>query len=171
MVALEHARVGGDDEVGHEVDDVAAGKVFSGLVSLGEAAHEVFEDAAHFDLGYLIGTEVALTAAEVLDDLVQHAAVGHRADFVVEFHAGLEENVLHVLGKALEVVCEVLFYACWVGKQGLPREGGRIIEVVTRGAAQESVAYVEPCGPFGGLEHLLVRGQQAVVEALHDGHG
>lgn len=34
VVALEHARVGGDDEVGHEIDDVAAGEVLSGLVGL-----------------------------------------------------------------------------------------------------------------------------------------
>ena len=171
VVALEHARVGGDDEVGHEIDDVAAGEVLSGLVGLGEAAHEVLEDAAHLDLGHFTGAEVALAAAEVLYDLVQHSAVRHRADLVIELHAGLEEDVLHVLGKALEIVCEVLFYACWVGKQGLPREGGRVVEVVARGAAQESVAYVELCSPVGGLEHLLVRGQQAVVEALHDGHG
>ena len=75
-------RVGGDGEVGHEMDDVAAGEVLAVLVVLGGAAHAILEDVAHVvahvDLGHPGRGRGRPCAAEAGDDLVRQPVRRHR---------------------------------------------------------------------------------------------
>ena len=57
MIAIEHVRIGGNEKIGHEVNDVARREVGSRIlvVRLGEALRQVLEDIAHIDRFDLLG--------------------------------------------------------------------------------------------------------------------
>ena len=78
VVAVKHVRVGLNEQVGHEVHDVAAREVGAGVlvVGLGEALDEVLEDVAHVHGADLVGRHVRLRLAEVADHLVEQGASG-----------------------------------------------------------------------------------------------
>ena len=173
VVAVKHVRVGLDEQVGHEVHDVAAGKVRARVlvVGLGEALDEVLEDVAHVHGADLVGRHVRLRLAEVADHLVEQRGiwVGEAFDLVVELHA--REDILHVVREPVDVVLEVALDVLRVGLERLEGEFRGVVEGVAGGIAQKAVLDIEGFDPLRGVENLLVSGQKAVVEALDDGHG
>ena len=172
-LAVEDVGIGLDEQVGHEVDDVAAGKVRARVlvVGLGEALDEVLEDVAHVHRGDLVGRHVRLGLAEVADYLVEQRGVrvGQTLDLVGELHTG--QDVLDVLGEAVDVVAEVVLDVFRVGLQGLERELGRVVEGEARGVAEEPVLDGKVLVLLVGGEDGVVGGRQAVVEALDHRHG
>ena len=57
----------------HQVDDVAGGEVCSGMfvVTLRELSHQFFEDIAHIHRTYLVCTQIGFLCAEFLDDQIE----------------------------------------------------------------------------------------------------
>ena len=121
VVAVKHVWVGLDEQVGHEVHDVAAGKVRARVlvVGLGEALDEVLEDVAHVHGADLVGRHVRLRLAEVADHLVEQEGVrvAEALHLVGKLHA--REDVLHVVREPVEVVLEVVLDVVRVCLEGL----------------------------------------------------
>ena len=172
MVAIEHVGVRRDEQVRHEVHDVARGEVRTGVlvVGLGEPLDEVLEDVAHVDRLDLVGRHVRLRGAEVLDDLVQQGriGVGEPLDLVDDLHA--RQDVLHIVGEAIEVVLEVLLDVLGISLQRLEGELRSVVEGVPRGFSEEAVLDSEALVLLDRLLHSVVRWRQTVMEALDDCH-
>ena len=110
---------GPEDQVGHQLDDVARGEMFAGLlvVLLAEAADQLLEDGAHavvVEPGQAhvaggvedrVGAEVDGGVEELVDEIAERVGLDQGRDLVVE--AELFEDLLHVFGKTGEVVFEV----------------------------------------------------------------
>ena len=88
---VEYVGVRLDEQIGHEIHDVAAREVGAGVlvIRLGKALDEVFENVAHVYRFDLAGRHVGLRLAEVADDLVEQRGVrvGEAFDLVGELHA------------------------------------------------------------------------------------
>lgn len=107
-VAVEYMRVGLNEQVGHEIHNVAAREVGAGVlvVRLREALNEVLEDVAHVHSFDLVGRHVSLRLAEVTDNLVEQwcVRIGKALDLVGELHA--RQDVLHVVREPVDVVLD-----------------------------------------------------------------
>ena len=122
----------GQQQVGHQVDDVPAGEVRSGFLAkaLGESPHQVLKDVAAVHGADLVRAEIALLRAELLDDEVEGVALHHPLDDVVKVE--LCQHILCVGRKAGQVIPEVGFNVVRVCQQGLEGEPTGVIELVAR---------------------------------------
>ena len=82
-------------QVGHQIDDVPAGEVRSGLLAkgLGKALDEILKYIATVHGADLIRTEVAFGGVELLDDQIQAVALHHTADDVVKNHIKYQDKI------------------------------------------------------------------------------
>ena len=69
----------GQKKIGHEVDNIPAGKVCSGFFSKGfrEPANEIFKDIAAVHGADLIRAKVAFRSIELLDNEIEGIALHH----------------------------------------------------------------------------------------------
>ena len=97
----------GQQQVGHQVDDIPAGEVGSGLLAkaLGEPPHQVLKDVAAIHGADLVRAKIALLRAKLLDNEVEGVALYHPLDDVVKVE--LCQHVLCVGRKAGQVIPEV----------------------------------------------------------------
>ena len=118
-------RVRGDQQVDHQLDDLARGEVLArGLIGgFGELVDQVLEDVAHVVVGQLV--QVAYLG-ELADDAVEQLGFGEPRDLVVEVEPG--EDAPDVRRKAVDVIAEVLGHLTRV--TGYRREilPGRVVE-------------------------------------------
>ena len=149
----------GEQQVRHEIDDVAAGEVGSGFLAeaFREAPHQVLEDIAAVHGADLVGTQIALGAVELLDDQVQRVAVHHALDHAVELELG--QHVLHVGGEARQIVAEVALDVVRVGQEPVEGEPADVVELVLGGAAKEAVDDGQVFDLLIGVLHRLIGGQ------------
>lgn len=161
----------GQQQVGHQVDDIPAGEVGSGFLAkaLGEPPHQVLKDVAAIHGTDLVRAKIALLRAELLDNEVEGVALHHPLDDVVKVE--LCQHVLCVGRKAGQVIPEVGLNVVRVCQQGLKGEPAGVIELVAGGFLQKAVDDLQLFYLFVGIQHCLMGGQQAVVEPLHHGHG
>ena len=161
----------GQQQVGHQVDDVPAGEVRSGLLTkaLREPPHQVLKDVAAVHGADLVRAKIALLGAELLDNEVEGVALHHPLDDVVKVE--LCQHILCVGREAGQVIPEVGLNVVRVCQQGLEGEPAGVIELVTGGFLQKAVDDLQLFHLFVGVQHRLMGGQQAVVEPLHHGHG
>ena len=161
----------GQQQVGHQIDDIPAGEVRSGFLAkaLGEAPHQVLKDVAAIHGADLVRAKIALLRAELLDDEVEGVALYHPLDDVVKVE--LCQHILCVGREAGQVIPEVGLNIVRVSQQGLEGEAAGVIELVTGGFLQKAVDDLQLFHLFVGVQHCLMGGQQAVVEPLHHGHG
>ena len=142
----------------------------SGLLAegLGEAAHQILKDIAAVHCADFVGPEVALMGGVFLDDEIQGVAVHHALDDVVKIE--LCQHVLHVGRETVQIIPEVALDILRVRQQPVEGELARVIKLIARRLAEKTVRDRQLLHLFPGVENSLVRGQQAIVEALHDGH-
>lgn len=161
----------GQQQVGHQIDDIPAGEVSSGFLAkaLGEPPHQVLKDVAAVHGTDLVRAKIALLGAELLDNEVEGVALYHPLDDVVKVE--LCQHILCVGRKAGQVIPEVGFNVVRVSQQGLEGEPAGVIELVTGGLLQKAVDDLQLFHLFVGVQHCLMGGQQTVVEPLHHGHG
>ena len=57
------------------------------VVALRELAHQFLKYVAHIHRIYLVGSQVCLLRAELLDDQIEQIVLGHCLYFLLEFHA------------------------------------------------------------------------------------
>lgn len=159
-----------DQQVAHEIDNIAAGEVRSGLlvVGLGEPLHQVLEDIAHIHCADFFGAHIALLGAEVHDNLIQQTGLLHAVDLGVEVHP--RQNVLHIVRKAVQESAEILIDVFGVRFQRFEGKWADVIELVARGGAEEALLHGEVLHLLVLVQHCLMGRQQAVVEPLDDRH-
>lgn len=106
----------GKQQVGHQVDDVAAGKVGPGFLpeAFGKAPDQILKDVAAVHGADLVRTQVAFRAVEFLDGQVQGVAFHQAFDDVVKVELG--KDVLHVRGETGQIVAEVGLDVLGVGQ-------------------------------------------------------
>ena len=162
--------VTGHQQVAHQIDDVPAGEVRSCLlvVRFGKPLNQVFKDIAHIYGADFLRPHIRLVRAEVHNHLIEQARLLHAVDLGAEIHAG--ENVLHIVGKAIEIGPEVIIDILRVRPQGLKGERAGVIELVSGGSPQEPLLDSQMLHLFVCIQHRLVGRQQAVVEPLDDHH-
>lgn len=161
----------GQQQVGHQVDDIPAGEVRSGFLAeaLGEPPHQILEDVAAVHCADFVRAEVALLGAELFDDEVEGVALHHPLDDVVEVK--LRQHVLCIGREAGQVIPEIGLDVVRVGQQRLEGEAAGVVELVTGGLLQKAVDDLQLFDFFVSIQHRLMGGQQAVVEPLYHGHG
>ena len=126
-------------QVGHQIDDVPAGEVGSGLLAkaLGESPHQILKDVAAIHGADLVRAKIALLRAELLDNEVEGVALHHPLDDVVKVK--LCQHVLCVGRKAGQVIPEVGLNVVRVCQQGLEGEAAGVVKLVTGGFLQKAV--------------------------------
>ena len=150
-------------QVGHQIDDVPAGEVRSGLLAkgLGKALDEILKYIATVHGADLIRTEVAFGGVELLDDQIQAVALHHTADDVVKIELG--QHILHIAGEPGQLVPEICFDVVRVGQQALKSKPAGVIELIAGSTGQKAVDNRQLLNLFILLDHRIVGGQQAVV--------
>ena len=164
------AVIAGHEQVAHGVDDVAAGEVRPRLlvIALGKPLDEIFEDIPHVHGSHLPGAHVRLFGAEVYDDLVEEVRVGHALYLFAEAH--LRQDVLHIVGEAVDECPEVVLDVLRVRPQCLECEWACVVEGVSGCLAQEAVLDGKMPHRLVFVQNRLAGGQQAVVKTLHNRH-
>lgn len=129
----------GQQQVGHQIDDIPAGEVGSCLLAkaFGEPPHQVLKDVAAVHGADLVRAKIALLGAELLDNEVEGVAFHHPLDDVVKVE--LCQHVLCVGGEAGQVIPEVGLNVVRVCQQSLEGEAAGVIELVAGGFLQKSV--------------------------------
>ena len=164
--------VAGQQQVDHEVDDVARREVLAGVLvqRLVELANEFLEDGAHRRVVHRVGVQVDLRVAEPLHDLEEQARLVELRDGVVEVE--LLEHLAHVGAEPGDVVAQVLRDVGGVGEQLPEVVARRVVEGEPRGAPELRVEVVElALEPGLDGQHLLLGGRQHAVEAAQHGKG
>ena len=107
-IPVEGVLVTGHQQITHQVNDVPAGEVCSGLliVGLGKPLDQVLEDVPHIHGADLLRPHIRLVRAEVHNHLIEQTRLYHAVNLGTEIHAG--EDVLNIVGKAIEVGPEVV---------------------------------------------------------------
>ena len=161
--------VAGQQQVDHQMDDVAGGEVLAGVLvqRLVELADELLEDRAHRGVVDRVGVEVHLRIAEPLHDLEQQARLVELRDGVVEIE--LLQHLAHVGAEPGDVVAQVLRDVRGVGEQLLEVVARRVVEGEAGGAPKLRVEVVDLARVPGlDLQDVpLVGGQHAVEPAQH----
>ena len=129
----------GDENVRHKIDNIPAGKVRSGLLSkgLGEAANQILEDIAAVHGADLIRTEIALLGGKFLDDQIEGVALHKALDDIVKVE--LCQHVLHIGGKAVQIVPEVALDVLRVCQQAGKGKLAGVVELIAGGLAEKPV--------------------------------
>ena len=170
-VAAEGVTVAGNQQIAHEINDVPARKMRSGflVVTFGKALHQILKDIAHVHGADLVGAHVRLVGTEIHDHLIQTPGLHHAVDLSGELH--VRQNILHVVGKAVQIGPEVVRNVLRIGLQGFKRKRTRIVEMIPGGRTQKAVLHFKILFALKLLKHGVVRGQKAVVKTLDDDHG
>lgn len=165
-----HVRAG-QQQICHQVDNVAAGEVRAGFLAEGlrKTPHQILENIAAIHGANLIRPKIALLTAKFLDDEIQRVALHHALDDAVELK--FCQHVLHIRRKTVEIIAEVALDILRIRKQTLESELAGIIKLVAGCAAQEAVRHRQLLHLLPCVQHGLMRWQQTVMKALHDGHG
>ena len=169
-VGADFVFFGRDEQFGHEVNDVAAGKVRAGflVVTFGKLADKLLEDVAHVHRRDFVGRHVRLLGVKLLYHDVQHVAFDHVFDFVGKLEVC--ENILDIVGKTLQVVLEVAFDVVGIGKQACEVEFADVVEGVTRSTTQRTITDFACTAAltqfFVDSPHLFASGGKGVVETL-----
>lgn len=100
-ILVEGVLVASHQQVAHQINDVTAGEVCSGLlvVGLGKPLDQVFKDVPHIHGADLLRPHIRLVRTEVHNHLIEQARLLHAVDLGAEIHAG--EDVLHIVGKTV----------------------------------------------------------------------
>lgn len=169
-IPVEGILVAGHQQIAHQVNDVPAGEVRSGLlvVGLGKPLDQVFKDVPHIHGADLLRPHIRLVGAEVHDHLIEQASLLHAVDLGTEIHAG--EDVLHIVGKAIEIGPEIVVDVLRVCPQGFKGERAGVVELVSGGSPQEPLLDRQMLDLLVSIQYRLVGWQQAVVEPLDDHH-
>ena len=165
--------VRGEDEVHHELDDLARGVVLPGVlvVGFGKAADELLKDIAHLQIGDLVRMEVGLAGGEFLEHHIEDVLFRHRGEVRPE-RLELFQYLPDVGRKGVAVGAEVGRQTGGGGQQAFKGEGAGIVELEAAGGGaqlcgQQGRALVLPeRGQHGGLGGL-----QYAVETADDGQG
>ena len=154
----------GEQKVGHKVNDVAAGEVRSRLLAEGlrEAPHQILEDIAAVHGADAVRAKVSLGGVEFLDDQIEGVALHQTFDDILEVE--LCQHILHIGGKACQIITEIRLDVFRVGQQPFKVEFAGVIELVAGGAGQKSVDHGKFLHVGIGILHLLPSGKKAVME-------
>ena len=169
-VAAECVLITGNQQVAHQVNNIAAGKMCSRflVVGFGKALDKVLEDIAHIHRGDFLRPHISLLRAEVHNDLIQQAGLLHTVDLSGEVHTG--KDVLNVVGEAIDVSAEVVVNALWVRLQRLKGIRTDVVKLIAGCFSQEPVLDGEMLHLFAGIQNRIVGRQQAVMKAFDDHH-
>jgi hypothetical protein len=152
----------------HEVDDVAGREVLARVLvqRLVELPDQLLEDRPHHGVRDPVRVEVDLR--ELLHDLEEEPGLVELRDRVVEVE--LLDHLPHVRAERLDVRAEVVGDVLRVVHQPLEGVERRVVEGVAGGLPEEVVRVVELAFVLAvGLEDLLLRGLQDLVDAAEDG--
>ena len=129
----------GQEDVGHQVDDVPAGEMGPGflVVGFGEALYQILKNVAAVHCADFVRAEVAFRGGKLLDDQIEGIAVHHSLDDVVKIELG--EHILDVGGKPGEVVPEVGLNIVRVGQQQIKGELAGVVELVAGRTGEKAV--------------------------------
>ena len=155
-------------ELDHELDDLARGEVLTGglVGGFGEAADELLEHEAHLDVAD--GLRVEVDRGEVLGDVVEQVRAVQLLERLVELEA--LEDVPGVLREALDVVEDVRLDVGGVIQELGEVELGGVEEAVARGLLQEGVQRdVQVLLGLCFLQDGVLGGVQDAVQAAEDG--
>ena len=99
---------GSEQEIDHQPDDFAGGKVFPGFFIglFGPDPDQFFENVAHLDIVDCFRREIDLRGAEGIDDLIEQPLLRHPRDFLIELEP--VHDVPDVLREAVDVTVEIL---------------------------------------------------------------
>ena len=124
----EHFIVVHEEDVDHEPDDFARRVVLPGVLvaGLGEFADDFFKDVAHFQIGNVVGMEVAFLLREFLQDNVEDAFLVHTRDFGIEVEP--LDDFAHVRRESLQVLAEVRRDVVGIIEQRLECVRARVVE-------------------------------------------
>lgn len=116
-------------QICHQVDNVAAGEVRTGFLAEGlrKPPHQILENIAAIHSANLIRPKIALLTAKFLDDEIQRVALHHALDDAVELE--LRQHILHICRKAIEIIAEVALDILRIRKQTLESELAGIIKL------------------------------------------
>lgn len=165
------AQIGvGQEDVGHQVDNVPAGKVGPSLlvIGLGEALHQILENVAAVHGTDLVRAEIAFRRGKLLDDQVEGIAVHHPLDDIVKVELG--KHVLDVGREPGKVVPEVGLNIVRVGQQQIKGELADVVKLVAGRTGQETVNDCQLLHLRILLLHSGIGGQKAVMEPFHHRH-
>ena len=173
-----------EQQVDHELDDLARGEVLSGLlvVLLVELADEFLKDVAHAEIGQagelapvradgVVVGEIDVRGDEFFEDAVEGVRLRHFPDLVAEIELG--DDFGDVGAEAVEVVIEVRFQLGGISEQTLEGELGGVVEDLA-GCFAEAVGIEQSHACLDFLElHLGQHGflgilQQAIDPAEHE---
>ena len=162
--------VPGQQQVHHEMDDIAGGEVLPGILvqRLVELPDELFEDRAHRRVVDIVRVETHFRIPELLDDEEQEARLVELGDRVVKVE--LLQHLAHVGTEPRDVVAQVLRNVGSVGQQLLEVVARRVVEGEPGGAPQLRVEILDLATQAGlDLEHLRLGGSQHGVEPAQHG--
>ena len=162
----------GEQQVDHQLDDLARGVVLPGVlvVRFGKAADEFFEDVAHLQIGDAGGVQVGLAGGEFLEHHVEHVLLGHGGQVRPKRFEALQ-YLAHVGGKGVAVGPEVGLQIIGGVQQPREGEGAGVVELVPRGIAQHGFFQRGARKGPRRLQHHFLGGLQHAVEAADDGEG
>ena len=128
-----------EQQVGHQVDDIAAGEVrpcFLGI-GFGELAHQFLKDVAAIHRADFVRPQIALGRGELLHHEEERVMLHQRVKLVFESELG--EDILHVSGETRQIIAEIGLDVVGVGNQRFKRKLAGVVELVTCGAHEQHI--------------------------------
>ena len=160
----------GQQQIRHQVDDIPAGEVCSGLLSkgFGKAAHQVLENIAAVHGADLIRSQIALGRCKFLDHKIERVALHQTTNDIVKIKLG--KDILNIGGKAIQIIPEVALDVFRVSKQPVKSKPTCVVELIPGRRAKKAIGNGQLLHFLPGIQHFLMCGQQAVMKALYNGH-
>ena len=130
---------GGNEQLGHQVNNVPAGEVGTSLfvVGFGEFADQLFKNVAHVGGGDFLRGHIALAGIELLQGDVEDTALDHQLDGIVKVE--VLNDVLDIGGKTLKIGFKVALHVVRLCHQPCKIEVAGVVEVVAGNAAEDAV--------------------------------
>ena len=166
---------GGDEQLGHQVNNVPAGEVGTSLlvVGFGEFADQLFKNVAHVGGGNFLRGHIALAGIELLQGDVEDTALDHQLDRVGKVE--VLNDVLDIGGKALKIGFKVALHVVRLCHQPCKIEVAGVVEVVAGNAAEDAVTRstldVLRIQLLCHGDHSILGGLQGIVKTLQNCHG
>ena len=158
-----------EQEVHHQADDLPRGVVLPGVlvVRLGEAADDLLENIAHFQVGDHVRVQVGLGSGEFLDDNIQDALARQSGNLPVK--AEFLQNIPHVLREAVEIVSEVGLDVVGIVQQPLEGVLAGVVKRLARGGPQQHIPQGQVLDGLVPLQYGILGIGQNTVKAANDG--
>ena len=160
------------EQLAHQVDDVACGKVRSSLVVIrfGELSDQFFKDIPHIYSRNDIGSQISFSRTELLDDEIKTVIVVHLLDFIVEVHA--VDDINHILREMIEVILKVVFDVIRIGKQYIESKLTGVVELLPGCSFKETFLYGYAFGIkfFIHLDYSVLCRCKSIFETLDYAH-